>query len=202
MNHGLGMLIRLLYDVPYFLLEHQRENTGNCVRLKPQFKPLQTYFELQIILAFPCYNVNIVMKSEYNPLPKSRMKEFWCAYESSIILTIGVLCVGLLAFEFGLIWQFDQAQKPLIIEKIPEGYQCTSGQETASKTQNLASGSDSVPASAKPFDCQFVGSKNSNKYHLPSCQWAKRIKPANLACFKSAEDAAARKYLPDTNCIK
>lgn len=36
--------------------------------------------------------------------------------------------------------------------------------------------------------CLYVGSKNSKKYHLPDCKWAKRIKPENLVCYKSEEE--------------
>lgn len=133
---------------------------------------------------------------------RTGLEDFWENNESKIILTVGLICVAILSFEFGLSWQNDLGQKPVIIEKIPDGYQCTSGSEIALKAPNLASGSDSAVASANPTGCMFVGSKNSNKYHRPGCQWAKRIKPANLVCFKSAEDAAGRKYLPDANCIK
>ncbi len=37
-------------------------------------------------------------------------------------------------------------------------------------------------------ECLYVGSKNSNKYHLPDCKWAKRIKPENLVCYHSEEE--------------
>ncbi len=45
-----------------------------------------------------------------------------------------------------------------------------------------------------PTDCAFVGSKNSTKYHLPTSGSAKRIKPENLVCFTSADEAVARGY--------
>jgi len=55
---------------------------------------------------------------------------------------------------------------------------------------------------SQPTDCAFVGSKNSDKYHVPTCQWAKRIKPENIICFKSIDDAVAKNYKPDKTCIK
>jgi methylphosphotriester-DNA--protein-cysteine methyltransferase len=47
---------------------------------------------------------------------------------------------------------------------------------------------------------QFVGSKNSNKYHTTECRWAKNISAANLVTFKTAEDAAAADYVPCKVC--
>jgi len=37
--------------------------------------------------------------------------------------------------------------------------------------------------------CQFVASESSKKYHTPSCKYAKKIKPENLICFHSLEEA-------------
>ena len=50
--------------------------------------------------------------------------------------------------------------------------------------------------------CVFMGSKNSNKYHLPTCRYAKAIKAENLVCFTSKEDAEKQGYQPDASCIK
>ncbi|MBI2507616.1 thermonuclease family protein [Candidatus Woesearchaeota archaeon] len=38
-------------------------------------------------------------------------------------------------------------------------------------------------------DCLYVGSKDSDKFHTPECKFAKKIKPENLVCFYSLEDA-------------
>ena len=38
-------------------------------------------------------------------------------------------------------------------------------------------------------DCLYVGSEDSDKYHTPGCKFAKKIKPENLVCFYSVEDA-------------
>ncbi len=38
-------------------------------------------------------------------------------------------------------------------------------------------------------DCLYVGSNNSDKYHTPDCKFAKKIKPENLVCFYSLEEA-------------
>lgn len=40
---------------------------------------------------------------------------------------------------------------------------------------------------------EFWASKNSNEYHYPTCKWAQKINPSNLAKFKSSENPAAHR---------
>lgn len=51
-------------------------------------------------------------------------------------------------------------------------------------------------------DCVFIGSSNSNKYHLPDSSWADRIKPENRICFESEEDAKKQGYEPSSSILK
>ena len=44
-------------------------------------------------------------------------------------------------------------------------------------------------------NCKYVGSKNSDKYHLPDSGTAKNIKEENKVCFKSKEEAESRGYI-------
>ncbi|MDD5464346.1 MAG: hypothetical protein PHP62_04295, partial [Candidatus Moranbacteria bacterium] len=44
-------------------------------------------------------------------------------------------------------------------------------------------------ATTSTASCAYVGSKNSDKFYLPTCSYAKRVKPENLVCFKPAEEA-------------
>ena len=41
---------------------------------------------------------------------------------------------------------------------------------------------------------RYVGSKNSNIYHKPSCYWAQQINPSNEIWFTSESTARARGY--------
>lgn len=43
-------------------------------------------------------------------------------------------------------------------------------------------------------DGVYVGSVNSNIYHYPSCEWAKKIYPENEIWFSSVADAKAHGY--------
>ncbi len=47
-----------------------------------------------------------------------------------------------------------------------------------------------------PEGSKYAGSVNSNKFHLCSCRWAKRISEKNLICFKTSLDAAEKGYEP------
>ncbi len=62
----------------------------------------------------------------------------------------------------------------------------------------LAEGAAPPAVSATPG--AVVGSKNSDKYHLPWCSGAKRISEANKVWFASVEEARAAGYVPASNC--
>ena len=57
-----------------------------------------------------------------------------------------------------------------------------------------------VTSVALALDYKYVGSKNSNKYHYPTCRAAQRIKPGNLVTFKTAQEAKAAGYVPCKVC--
>ncbi|MEA1929429.1 MAG: Ada metal-binding domain-containing protein [Patescibacteria group bacterium] len=60
-------------------------------------------------------------------------------------------------------------------------------------------GAGEAPSSA-PISQQYVGSRSSDKYHLPWCSGAKRIKQENLIYFASIADAEQAGYKPAGNC--
>ena len=47
----------------------------------------------------------------------------------------------------------------------------------------------------------YVGSKLSNKYHKPSCVWAKKINPDNMRIFSSKSEAESADYVPCKVCL-
>lgn len=47
---------------------------------------------------------------------------------------------------------------------------------------------------------EFWGSKQTNKYHNPSCRWAQKIKPSNLVKFQTTQEAAKAGYVPCKVC--
>lgn len=75
--------------------------------------------------------------------------------------------------------------------------------EGESRPQTEQAGMDAAPADNVPeaaVSGQFVGSRNSDKYHLPWCPGAQRIKEENKVWFESEADAAAAGYVPAANC--
>jgi hypothetical protein len=133
---------------------------------------------------------------------KTKLKEYWVKYESKIILLVGFVLIAVISFEIGTLKAANFTQKPLIIEKQATLDNAPSG--APAQAQNLTPetplGSTSTPT--PPANCTFVGSKNSNKYHLPTCRYAKGIKVENRVCFSSQDEAQSKGYVPDKNCIK
>lgn len=136
---------------------------------------------------------------------KAKIKDFLKNNEAKIVLGIGLILVAIIAFEAGVLKGQNWQATPLVIEKSGE---CSTRTNSSENAQNSAQEGQkpaqavSDPSTAARINCTFVGSKNSNKYHLPTCHFAKLIKPENLVCFKSIEDAAARGYQPDKSCVK
>ncbi len=135
---------------------------------------------------------------------KKSLKQFWIKYESKIALTIGMILVAILTFEVGILQGQKWQQMPLIIEKPAQVEATAVENKNPAQAQNLAIESQKTPETSvnNPKECAFVGSKNSTKYHKSTCQWAKRIKPENMVCFKSEEDARSKGYAPCSSCVK
>jgi hypothetical protein len=133
-----------------------------------------------------------------------RLKELWLKYESKVILILGFLMVSTVAFEAGFLKGGEVPKNPLVIEKPAESQVLACSSSNVSEAQNLLQEvKNSVSGSIIPDQkCAFIGSKNSNKYHLPTCRWAKSIKAENKVCFSSEDEAKNKGYLPDKNCIK
>ena len=132
-----------------------------------------------------------------------KLKNFLIKYEFKLVLSVGFILVALLAFQIGLIEGKKAQNKAIVIEKTVEvakndsGCACAvAGAITPESTKNSAEAKILTP------NCAYAGSRNSNKVHLPFCTYAKKIKPENLVCFKSLDDAIKQGRLPDKACIK
>lgn len=118
-----------------------------------------------------------------------KIKSYIRQNEADIFTIILVITVGFLAFGLGKISQMSLEKEPVEI-LLP-----------APLTQVSNVGLNAVTeASAGLNKGQYVASKNSNKYHLPSCSGAKRISEANKIWFASREEAESRGYTPAGNC--
>ncbi len=143
------------------------------------------------------------LKNAYN-----KLKNGWTAHTREIMLFAGVLLVGIIGFELGVVEGQSRVSAPLVIEvptnpAVPEK---TSGASAADTTKQplpngkTSSSNQSAAALDPTSTCRFVGSKNSDKYHLPTCSFAKRIKPENRVCFASEDEAKAKGYT--AGCLK
>lgn len=104
-----------------------------------------------------------------------------------------ICLVLVLAFEAGTMTAGSAGAAPIVIE-VPAATAPVAIAEGV-----VAGTSVTAPDTAKR-DCAFVGSRNSDLYHLPTCATAKRIKPENIVCFANPEDAERRGYRP--GCLK
>lgn len=134
-------------------------------------------------------------------LAKKKTKRFLEKYEKKLMVISGVFLVSLISFQLGALQGQKWQQDPLIIEKVPENHEvvlqgvlgaCSQGDTAEKPSADLISGSE---------NCDFVGSKNSDKYHKAGCSWADRIKTENRVCFKSIQDAKDQGYVP-ASCLK
>jgi hypothetical protein len=134
----------------------------------------------------------------------AKTKEFIKQNEYKIIISIGFILVAVLSFEAGIMKGQSIKQNQVVVNTSSAESVCGTSSDQSQKASNLAQeavktgDNQNIPDSK----CAFVGSKNSNKYHLPTCQYAKRIKPENVACFKDENEAKLRGYQPDKSCIK
>ncbi len=72
-----------------------------------------------------------------------------------------------------------------------------SGSDKASEDRKIEA-SDS--GSKTSHDGALVGSTTSNKYHLPDCRYAAKIRPENKVHFASEEEARGQGYNPCKSC--
>lgn len=70
----------------------------------------------------------------------------------------------------------------------------TTTEETSTTSTTILPGDPLCEELGCPYGTNFVGSKNSDKYHYCHCSYAKRIKPENLVCFFSEEEAIEKGY--------
>lgn len=126
----------------------------------------------------------------------AKIKEFFLKNEQKIVFIVSFCLISAISFEFGLLQGQKWQQKPLVIEKqvsTPQQPQAT--QSGAPVSPQAALPAAAVPTGATPpntSSCAFVGSKNSTIFYIPTCSYAKRIKPENLACYTSEQDAISK----------
>lgn len=144
---------------------------------------------------------------------KDRVWAWFLKREKRYALVAAGILLTALSFETGVLFERGRGHEALVVEKPVESIvksrenqavitalsregASVAGAETAKTNPGKASSASGATQTA----CMFVGSKNSTKYHSPSCSYAKRIKPENRVCFASKEDAEKRGYV--AGCIQ
>jgi len=134
-----------------------------------------------------------------------RIRQWLKENKERLLVLLGLFLVGGLCFEAGLLQGKMRPETPLVLslpsvpEQVLETGKVPPSQAGPALPQREPVVAESNNSNSKT-DCVFVGSKNSNKYHLPTCTVAKRIKPENRVCFASKEEAEKRGYVP--SCLE
>jgi hypothetical protein len=132
-----------------------------------------------------------------------KIKQFWLKYEQKIILVFGLILITVISFEIGVLRGEKWQKSALIIEKPAQCENIPDSTKTSQKSQNLTSQEPSTTIGEEaPKSCQFVASKNSDKYHKVTCSWAKRIKAENIVCFNTEQEAISKGLKRASCCFK
>lgn len=112
-----------------------------------------------------------------------------------LFLILVVVLAGSLGFGLGRLSKLESSRTPIRIETPAAPVLAGESGSALPSTGPKAS-----PAEKAGGQGQVVVSKNSTKYHLPTCAGAKAIKEENKIWFASAEEASRAGYEPAANC--
>jgi hypothetical protein len=129
------------------------------------------------------------------------IREWFSRDHTRLALFLGIFSAGLSGYSLGILRDVSIANTPLAINIVAPQDEILPPMvlgDTAPKKSDTMIQKGVAPETSNK--CAFVGSKNSNLYHLPSCASARRIKDENKRCFVSAEDAIKKGYRP--GCLK
>jgi len=135
-----------------------------------------------------------------------KIKCFWLKHGEKVVILIGVILIALFSFEAGFLkGQKDQKEPVAVNQTVCPSCPKEENNNTGANNnpqQNSQKKSAAEQPNSEKQNCAFAASKNSNKYHLASCQFAAKIKPENKICFSSKEEAESRGYQGAQCCLK
>lgn len=112
-----------------------------------------------------------------------------------------LILTGTLSFGLGRLSKIIDSQVPIRVENANLAGK-HSGAVAGAETSN-SGGEALTPASetaSLPAAGRYVASKSGEKYHLPWCSGAQRIKEENKIWFVTKEEAERAGYTPAANC--
>ncbi len=147
----------------------------------------------------------------------TQIKKFWQKHDQKILIFVAIILVAVVSFKAGQTHEdakktaeinvslsqlaaANPAQEKILV--MGEALERNGVDLRTNLVEDKKDGENSGSGNQDQKECALVGSKNSNKYHLLSCQWASKIKPENRVCFSSKEDAEAKGYIPAKCCNK
>lgn len=155
----------------YYNLRSTELNQSSLVQEKDTISVGDTNFDTQF------QEVDI---DNYNTLQQS----FFSKYKKEIGITLITIFITFICC-FGVFYS-------IYVNKLEE----KTGQ-TTTKSSMVLSNPNPLPS----LSPSYVGSKNSDKYHLTTCKWAGNIKSSNKITFNSENQARSRGYSPCGTCI-
>ena len=138
----------------------------------------------------------------------TQIRKFFIKNEDKVVLTIGVILIAVISFGAGRLSLEFKETEPIIIEDGQINFlkQISNNAENSQKEENSTVLGEQVKnykteSQIEPEKLgKFVGSTKSNKYHLPDCPYAKKIKDENKIWFDSIKDAESQGYIPAKCC--
>lgn len=125
-----------------------------------------------------------------------QIKQFVKSNESEIVLALGVILISLISFAAGRLLAPSPVKQAIYVEQL----QASAFQNIIEEDSMQVSSTNSSNPMRTRKEGKFVASKNSNKFHLPTCIGARRIAEHNKIWFNSKEEAESLGYEPASNC--
>jgi hypothetical protein len=140
------------------------------------------------------------------------------AKSEKILISSVFLSSLVLAFLGGSLYKQDHGQAKHLVITVPDYQKAAEELKKADSSTPIGESQGEIPkvepvaatvvtnqpdtalTSIDSKTCPYLGSKNSDKYHLATCGVVKRIKPTNIRCFATPEIAEAAGYKP--GCLK
>ncbi|MCR4306925.1 MAG: hypothetical protein NUV42_03050 [Candidatus Yonathbacteria bacterium] len=107
-----------------------------------------------------------------------------------IFTVLTIILIAFASFGLGRLSKIEERASPVRVENTAK---VLGAVEELSETK-------AVPKQASAKEGAYVASKTGEKYHLPWCSGAQRIKEENKIWFDSKEAAEQAGYTPAANC--